>query len=111
MDISRPLSAQSDCFWWGYQNFSKLSKPYYTFTKIVRGYEPLLGDSLDNIKNKTICSLFKAPLTDNKVMAGLFNDSGEILDLFESKWIIITIKYFISLYWDSFFVWSFFYYS
>ena len=22
VDISRPLSAQNDCFWWGYQNFS-----------------------------------------------------------------------------------------
>ena len=85
VDISRPLSAQSDCFWWGYQNFSKLKKPYYTFKRIVRGYEPLLSDSLNNIENKVICSLFKAPLTDNKVMAGLFNDSGEILDLFESK--------------------------
>ena len=85
VDISRPLSAQSDCFWWGYQDFSKLNKPYYTFKKIVRGYEPLLSNSLDNIKNKMICSLFKAPLTDNNVMAGLFNDSGEILDLFESK--------------------------
>ena len=82
VDISRPLSAQSDCFWWGYQNFSKLNKPYYTFIKIVRGYEP---DSLNNIENKAVCSLFKAPLTDNKVMAGLFNDSGEILDLFESN--------------------------
>ena len=85
VDITRPLSAQSDCFWWGYQNFSKLNKPYYTFTKIVRGYEPLLSDSSDNIENKVICSLFKAPLTDNKIMAGLFNDSGKILDLFESN--------------------------
>ena len=85
VDISKPLSAQNDCFWWGYQNFSKLNKPYYTFTKIVRGYKPLSGASLDNIKNKVICSLFKPPLTDNKIMAGLFNDSGEILDLFESK--------------------------
>ena len=40
---------------------------------------------LNNIENKAVCSLFKAPLTDNKVMAGLFNDSGEILDLFESN--------------------------
>ncbi len=85
VDISRPLSAQSDCFWWGYQNFSKLNKPYSTFVKIVRGYEASLNDSLNNIQNKVVCSLFKAPLTDNKVMAGLFNDSGEILDLFESN--------------------------
>ena len=35
VDISRPLSAQNDCFWWGYQNFSKLDKPYKTFIKIA----------------------------------------------------------------------------
>jgi len=85
VDISRPLSAQSDCFWWGYHNFSKLNKPYSTFIKIVRGYKPSLNDNLDNIKNKVVCSLFKAPLTNNKVIAGLFSDSGEILELFESK--------------------------
>ena len=85
VDVSRPLSAQSDCFWWGYQNFSKLKKPYFTFIKIVRGYEPLMNNSLDNITNKMVCSLYKAPLTNNKIMAGLFSDSGEILDLFESK--------------------------
>ena len=39
VDISRPLSAQNDCFWWGYQNFSKVSKPYNTFIRIVRGYQ------------------------------------------------------------------------
>ena len=25
VDVSRPLSAQNDCFWWGYQNFSKIN--------------------------------------------------------------------------------------
>ena len=85
VDVSRPLSAQSDCFWWGYQNFSTLNKPYYTFTKIVRGYEPLLSNSLENINNKVVCSLYKPPLIKNKIIAGSFNDSGEILDLFESK--------------------------
>ena len=37
VDVSRPLSAQNDCFWWGYQNFSDLDKPYNTFVRIVRG--------------------------------------------------------------------------
>ena len=85
VDVSRPLSAQSDCFWWGYQNFSKLNKPYNTFTKIVRGYEPSLSNSLQNFKNKVVCSLYRPPLKNNKIIAGLFNDKGEILDLFESK--------------------------
>ena len=84
VDVSRPLSAQNDCFWWGYQNFSKLSEPYNTFVKIVRGYEPLLNDNFGS-NNKVVCSLYKGPLSENKVIAGVFNDSGTILDLFESK--------------------------
>ena len=39
VDITRPLSAQNDCFWWGFQNFSTIQNPYKTFLKIVRGYE------------------------------------------------------------------------
>ena len=85
MDVSRPLSAQNDCFWWGYQNFSKLNQPYNTFIKIVRGYESSLNNDFNNLKNRVVCSLFKSPLTNNKIIAGVFNDSGQILDLFESK--------------------------
>ena len=85
VDVSRPLSAQNDCFWWGYHNFSKLEKPYGSFVKIVRGYEPSINNSLKNFKNKLVCSLYRPPLTNNNIVAGLFNDSGAILDLFESK--------------------------
>jgi serine/threonine protein phosphatase 1 len=85
VDISRPLSAQNDCFWWGYQNFSDLDKPYKTFTRIVRGYKSSENNNLDNIKNKIVCSLFKQPLTCDKILAGNFNESGDILDIFESS--------------------------
>ena len=85
VDITRPLSAQNDCFWWGYHNFSKLDKPYNTFEKIVRGYDPSTKENFDDIKEKIVCSLYQGPLSNNKVLAGLFNDSAEILDLFVSK--------------------------
>ena len=85
VDVSRPLSAQNDCFWWGYQNFSQLNQPYNTFIKIVRGYESSSNNDFNNLKNKVVCSLFKSPLANNKIIAGVFNDSGQILDLFESK--------------------------
>ena len=39
----------------------------------------------NNLKNKVVCSLFKSPLANNKIIAGVFNDSGQILDLFESE--------------------------
>ena len=85
VDITRPLSAQNDCFWWGYHNFSKLDKPYDTFKKIVRGYEPSSNKNLDDIKKNVVCSLYQGPLSNNKIVAGLFNDSAEILDLFVSQ--------------------------
>ncbi len=85
VDVSRPLSAQNDCFWWGYQNFSKLNKPYNNFKKIVRGYYPSSTNTNIILKNNIVCSLYKQPLKNNKIIAGIFNDQGEILDLFESK--------------------------
>ena len=34
VDITRPLSAQNDCFWWGFQNFSSIDRPYKTFLEL-----------------------------------------------------------------------------
>jgi serine/threonine protein phosphatase 1 len=85
VDVSRPLSAQNDCFWWGYQNFSDLKEPYNTFTRIVRGYESSKSNLLEHSKSKIVCSLFRQPLNSKKIIAGIFTDSGEILDLFESS--------------------------
>ena len=84
VDITRPLSAQNDCFWWGFQNFSKINQPYGTFHRIVRGYQSKHLNDLENIKQKTVCTLFNQPLDNNKIVAGVFNENGEILDLFES---------------------------
>ena len=84
VDVSRPLSAQNDCFWWGYQNFSDLEKPYNTFIRIVRGYKSSTNNQLEHSKNKIVCSLFQQPLSSDKIITGIFTDSGEILDLFES---------------------------
>ena len=85
VDTSRPLSAQNDCFWWGYHNFSKTSKPYTSFNKIVRGYAPSVETKLDISKNGIICSLYRAPLSDDNIIGGIFDDSGNIIDLFESS--------------------------
>ena len=85
VDVSRPLSAQNDCFWWGYQNFSDLNEPYSTFIRIVRGYKSSKINNFKDAKNKIVCSLFKQPLDDSKIIAGIFKDTGKIIDLFESK--------------------------
>ena len=85
VDISRPLSAQNDCFWWGYQNFSKINKPYGTFIRIVRGYESKHTTDIKMSKNNLICTLFKQPFDTKRIYAGLFGQNGEILDIFQSN--------------------------
>ena len=85
VDISRPLSAQYDCFWWGYQNFSLINKPYNTFKRIVRGYQSNPHNDLENSKDKILCTLFRQPLKNQKILAGIFSKNGNIVELFESK--------------------------
>ena len=85
VDITRPLSAQNDCFWWGYQNFSKIDKPYNSFVRIVRGYHSSENNDLELSKDRVICTLFKHPLENPIVFAGIFSPSGEILEIFQSN--------------------------
>ncbi len=85
VDISRPLSAQNDCFWWGYQNFSKIDKPYFSFKRIVRGYQSNTHNDIENSKTRILCTLFKQPLENKKILAGIFSKNGDILELFESS--------------------------
>ena len=85
VDLSRPLSAQNDCFWWGYQNFSLINKPYSTFRRIVRGYQSNEHNDLEHSKNRILCTLFKQPLENKKILAGLFANNGDIIELFESN--------------------------
>ena len=85
VDISRPLSAQNDCFWWGYQNFSTINKPYNTFIRIVRGYQSAHINNLESARKNIVCTLFHPPFDNSKILGGIFAENGEILDLFESK--------------------------
>ncbi len=85
VDITRPLSAQNDCFWWGYQNFSTIQKPYKSFLRIVRGYESQHLNKLEISKNDVVCTLFKQPLSNKNILCGIFRENGEILDLFENN--------------------------
>ena len=85
VDITRPLSAQSDCFWWGFHNFSKIQEPYKSFLRIVRGYESENLNQLEISKNAIVCTLFKQPLSNKSILCGIFGENGEIIDLFENN--------------------------
>ena len=85
VDITRPLSAQNDCFWWGFQNFSTIKKPYKTYHRIVRGYESKHFYEPEISKNNVVCTLFKQPLSNKNILCGIFTENGEIVDLFENN--------------------------
>ena len=42
-------------------------------------------DELINAKQNVVCTLIKQPLENNMILAGIFNEDGDILDVFESK--------------------------
>ena len=67
-----------------FKNFSKIDKPYKSFIRIVRGYESIHKNELEQSKNKIVCTLFKQPLSNSSIYAGIFSENGDILDLFES---------------------------
>jgi serine/threonine protein phosphatase 1 len=40
IDTERPLTAQSDSFWWASGSFQRIDQPYSGFKMIVRGFDP-----------------------------------------------------------------------
>ncbi|MGE4221253.1 MAG: hypothetical protein AB7G39_17550, partial [Alphaproteobacteria bacterium] len=40
LDVTLPLSAQSDSFWWAGRSFATIDAPYGGFRRIVRGFDP-----------------------------------------------------------------------
>ena len=39
LDVSRPLAAQKDSYWWPSPGFDRIAAPYGDFVRIVRGYD------------------------------------------------------------------------
>jgi serine/threonine protein phosphatase 1 len=39
IDPARPLSAQSDSFWWGSSGFASIVEPYGNYRRVVRGFD------------------------------------------------------------------------
>ncbi len=81
LDPSRPLSAQSDSFWWGAGSFSKIAAPYGEFRMIVRGFDPAHGGVQRTEYTTSIdagCG-FGGPL-----LAVCLDAGGRIVDLIEA---------------------------
>jgi serine/threonine protein phosphatase 1 len=81
IDPSRPLSAQSDSFWWNLGGFSRLAQPYAGFRRIIRGYDRDHGGLIESAYTTSIdagCG-FGGPL-----LAACFDRDGALLATIES---------------------------
>ena len=81
VDVSRPVQAQSDSFWWAGRSFASISEPYGTFTRIVRGYDPAHEGFRDSGVTVTVdggCG-FGGPL-----VAACFDAGGAVLERLEA---------------------------
>lgn len=80
IEVSRPLGAQGDNFWWGGTGFARIDEPYGQFRRIVRGFDPGRGGVQVGDFTVTLdggCG-FGGPL-----VCGCLAPSGEILELIE----------------------------
>ncbi|WP_157089280.1 metallophosphoesterase family protein [Oceanibaculum pacificum] len=81
IDPARPLTAQSDSFWWGGGSFGRIASPYAGFTRVVRGFDPSHGGAAEGEFTATIdagCG-FGGPLA-----AACFDEQGALLDWIEA---------------------------
>jgi serine/threonine protein phosphatase 1 len=81
IDPSRPLSQQSDSFWWGGRDFETMETPCCGFARVVRGADPrrrgvVVKDGLASIDGG--CG-FGGPL-----IAACFDASGDPAELIEA---------------------------
>jgi len=80
IDVSRPLGAQSDSFWWAAGAFGRIAEPYEGYTRVVRGY--------DTRHAGLVVTPFTASLDagcgfGGRLIAACLDRSGEIIDTLE----------------------------
>ena len=80
IDPSRPLSQQSDSFWWGGQDFEYIETPFAGFQRVVRGYDHRHRGVVE--KEATV-SLDGGCGFGGPLVAGCFGPRGEMLEMIE----------------------------
>jgi serine/threonine protein phosphatase 1 len=80
LDVSRPLSAQGDSFWWGGGGFEAIDAPFEGYRRIVRGHDPSHGGVQIGTVSATIdggCGF------DGPLVGACFTPDGELVERIE----------------------------
>ncbi|MFM2045351.1 MAG: hypothetical protein RLY86_3927 [Pseudomonadota bacterium] len=80
LDPSRPLGAQGDSFWWGWQGFPRIVEPVGEFLRVVRGFDP--GHGGVQVTTHAV-TLDGGAGFGGTLVCGCFAPDGEILELVE----------------------------
>ncbi|GLQ08039.1 serine/threonine protein phosphatase [Sneathiella chinensis] len=82
IDPSRPVTEQSDTFWWGNGFFDKIDAPYSGFRKVIRGYD---RDHSGVTETDFTVSLDSGCGFGGPLSAACFTLDGEIDDLISTR--------------------------
>lgn len=80
IDVERPLSAQTDSFWWAGRSFAAITGRYEKFQRIVRGFDPDHGGYFET---KTTLTIDGGCGFGGRLVAVCMSPDGEVLDRLE----------------------------
>ena len=81
IDVSRPLAAQVDSFWWATGGFSAIAEPYAGYARIVRGYD---NSHAGLVEGQYTLSIDGGCGTGGPLLAVCLSPSGEVLELLDA---------------------------
>lgn len=81
IDVTRPLDAQSDSFWWGGTDFAAITEPYGEVKRIVRGFDRARSGL---VQGEFTLSLDGGAGRGGSILAVLLSPEGELIETFES---------------------------
>ena len=81
VDVERPITEQSDVFWWAGRSFAAINDRYGQYTKIIRGFDPNHGGYAETEFTMTVdggCGF------DGALLAVCLEHDGTVIDRLEA---------------------------
>jgi hypothetical protein len=81
IDVSRPLGAQSDSFWWATASFGRITEPYEGFRRVVRGFD---AQHAGLVTTPFTTSLDGGCGFGGPLLAACFDRTGQVIETLEA---------------------------
>ncbi|MDH3739352.1 MAG: hypothetical protein OER92_09160 [Alphaproteobacteria bacterium] len=81
LDVSRPLAAQKDSYWWPSAGFDQISEPYGEFSRIVRGFDKCAAGLTEGLFTVSVDA---GAGRGGELLAACLDDTGAVVDILEA---------------------------